>query len=384
MSQKRIKRFWWLPVWNLEETASWLTEMSSQGWHLEHVGPLFATFVQGPAKDLRYRCQVGGEGKEERINLFAQAGWQYVGAIARQSLEIYRAEGQWPELHTDPQEQAFSLKPLQNKLFLSGGISLAGFAAQGWLIFELLRSPGMLTRMLLGEGTHVMLFFFVGLGIMGFYHLSGLQQLQRLLNTLKTGGDLNYQRPWQGVLRRERALGIAVCSLLILAMIISPVYQTIVMASSRQAPIPLGDLPVLRLERILPASEIIFDSPSSNHHYRQKRSLLVPAQHFLNQSGYVLDADGGKGRISLHSVGYRALTPELALFLGERLMGDDREFNEMYWGLTAQEHPDFDLLYTSSRQQNTQYIIAVRGRWVYRIRYSGEFPPDLVSLLAGK
>ena len=71
------------------------------------------------------------------------------------------------------------------------------------------------------------------------------------------------------------------------------------------------------------------------------------------------------------------------MFLGQRLMGDNREFNEIYWGLTVQEHPDFDLLYTSSRQQNIQYIIAVRGRWVYRIRYSGEDSPDIVSLLAG-
>ncbi len=99
---KRFFKLFW--AWEDEREEAWLTEMARQGWHLVQPGLGFYPFVQGEPRNMVYRMDFKAAGKDmgEYVQLFADAGWEYVGALG--SWQYFRKEikaGESTEIYTD-------------------------------------------------------------------------------------------------------------------------------------------------------------------------------------------------------------------------------------------------------------------------------------------
>jgi hypothetical protein len=95
--------FKWFWAWEDEREETWLATMARQGWHLREVGvPGFYVFERGAPRAVAYRLdfKFGGRDWNEYRQLFADAGWEYVGrtgnwiyfrkeAVAGEADEIY-------------------------------------------------------------------------------------------------------------------------------------------------------------------------------------------------------------------------------------------------------------------------------------------------------
>lgn len=86
MEQKRMRKFKWFWAWQDEAEEAWLREMSNEGWHLTGISfPTLYDFEFGEAMDYVYRLDYRSYwkmDKEEYLQLFSDAGWEYVEEMA--------------------------------------------------------------------------------------------------------------------------------------------------------------------------------------------------------------------------------------------------------------------------------------------------------------
>jgi len=100
--QKRFFRMFW--AWDDETEEAWLSQMAQRGWHLVRPALGFYPFVQGDPKNVVYRMdfKAGDKDMAEYLQLFADAGWQHVGALGGwQYFRKEAAEGGTLEIYTD-------------------------------------------------------------------------------------------------------------------------------------------------------------------------------------------------------------------------------------------------------------------------------------------
>jgi len=99
------KEFKWFWAWNDEKEERWLTEMAQQGWHLQAPGVFGVyTFERGAPRNVVYRLDFKAAGKDmaEYQQLFADGGWDYLGAMGGwQYFRKESIEGETPEIYTD-------------------------------------------------------------------------------------------------------------------------------------------------------------------------------------------------------------------------------------------------------------------------------------------
>lgn len=83
MNRTDSRRVWkWFWAWDDEREEAWLRLMARQGWHLHGVGfPGLYVFKDDSPRDVAYRLdfKFGGRDWDAYKQLFADAGWEYVG-----------------------------------------------------------------------------------------------------------------------------------------------------------------------------------------------------------------------------------------------------------------------------------------------------------------
>jgi hypothetical protein len=86
MEKNKIRKFKWFWAWQDEAEEDWLRENSKKGWHLAGIGfPTIYTFQAGAAQDFVYRLDYRSYykmNKEDYLQLFSDAGWEYVEEMA--------------------------------------------------------------------------------------------------------------------------------------------------------------------------------------------------------------------------------------------------------------------------------------------------------------
>ena len=181
------------PNYDLPCIQAWLEHMARQGLHLDGASGFFAglaTFTEGQPAQVKYRLEAvtktGGlfddhsEPTDEAIQLAEEMGWEYV--CRWQNFDIYRSDDPFaPELNTDPQLQAQSLKAVEKRM--RGEVHTALF---WWILYPLLRSFGpVLTATHLGAFLTIwgwgLLFGQLGVALYRVWFL------WRLRKTLQTG-----------------------------------------------------------------------------------------------------------------------------------------------------------------------------------------------------
>jgi hypothetical protein len=104
-----MKQFRWFWAWDDEKEENWLREMSNKGWHYkQYTLPGNYTFEHGEPRDYVYRLDYFREfkGKEDYLQLFLDAGWEYLGEV--NNWQYFRKEktgDETPEIFSDAESK---------------------------------------------------------------------------------------------------------------------------------------------------------------------------------------------------------------------------------------------------------------------------------------
>lgn len=107
-------------LYDIPGLEHWLEEQANAGLFPIQVTGDFTRFRRDEhAPGTRFRLEVSN-GRElaepERLELYRQAGWEYVGRVGKVYFLFYTADPQVPELHTDPVTRGISLEWLTGRV----------------------------------------------------------------------------------------------------------------------------------------------------------------------------------------------------------------------------------------------------------------------------
>ncbi len=251
----------WKPddLCDLDRNESWFSDMAEQGLFVDHFTRWSVWFKRGTPQKTRYRMDVlSRELTEDELALYDSAGWHFA-ALAREShwrpfyFYIFQTDENSgvPELHTDPMEQAESLKKLRQAMrweFWFGVAAttvLLGITAleNGW---PELRFDRLVTGNLAGVNGGLMIF------LCFLETLRGWMNVRRLHRRLAEGEALDHRADYHKAHRRFRLTNTLrwALPLWLLAMMAAQLIATA--ASGRALPLPTGeaDFPAVRLEEV--------------------------------------------------------------------------------------------------------------------------------------
>jgi hypothetical protein len=110
MEKGKMRKFKWFWAWQDEDEEAWLREMSNQGWHLSGIGfPTVYSFQSGLPENYVYRLDYRSHwkmDKEDYLQLFNDAGWEYVEQMAGWHYFRQAAQpGEELEIYTDAESK---------------------------------------------------------------------------------------------------------------------------------------------------------------------------------------------------------------------------------------------------------------------------------------
>ncbi len=149
MEPKYRHRYPPCPDYDVGCMEAWLEHMAQKGLHLDGASGFFlglATFTEGQPANVKYRLEAIPKSKgffddnsapdDAAVEMAEEMGWEYVCRL--REFDIYRSDDPLaPELNTDPQLQAQSLKAVEKRM-RSQVISVLFW----WILYPLLRSFG--------------------------------------------------------------------------------------------------------------------------------------------------------------------------------------------------------------------------------------------------
>lgn len=186
------------PHYDVERIESWLTDMASEGLHLEKETSFmgFLAFTRGEPLDVRYRLEpkqkLDDTEKPDHAAqvLYEEYGWEFVADYG--IFYIYRAlSPDARELNTDPQVQGVSMKAVNRRLILPLIVCILSFRDAMTSIFS---EP---VRYLVNNGiVYTVGFFLVMMGAL-YLTVTRLAYFIRLRKKLKDNIPLNHKMPWR-------------------------------------------------------------------------------------------------------------------------------------------------------------------------------------------
>lgn len=149
MEPKYRHRYPPCPDYDVGCMEAWLEHMAQKGLHLDGASGFFlglATFTEGSPANVKYRLEAIPKSKgflddnsapdDAAVEMAEEMGWEYVCRL--REFDIYRSDDPLaPELNTDPQLQAQSLKAVEKRM--RGEVS---YTLYWWILYPLLRSFG--------------------------------------------------------------------------------------------------------------------------------------------------------------------------------------------------------------------------------------------------
>lgn len=264
-------------TWRIGEHESWFRDMSLHGLHLKKMGTLFAQFEKGESKQIEYRIEVTNTKNisNEQIDIYEDNGWDYVTSYQYFHVFSSPKERNATELHTDPDEQSFTME--FNKNAISMIISTT-------LVIVLLLAVWLLddTPMLrLIEGTSLYLFILVFFYLLQIYFfVRGILAIRALRNNLNEGKSINHHVPWEKSLRRNKAF----FTIFMAIVMINTTLVIIQLTKIDTFSLPVGDsnLPFVRLAEIEqnpnlePMEVVLIDEVLPTYYYHTNWSIFAP------------------------------------------------------------------------------------------------------------
>jgi len=250
-------RKWMLDdICDLDRNESWFSDMAEQGLFIDHFGSWSAYFKKGTPRRTRYRMDVlSRELTEDELALYDSCGWHFAALNQERTYwnpvyyYIFQTDenATVPELHTDPLEQAESLRKLHRGscwgfwLFLA---AVLGF--QGWIcLFSHRRFDYLVSE----NATNVYLFLFYAVELLN--SLRRWRNIRRLRKRLAGGEPLDHHADYRAA-HRHYALTAYWKLPLWLLLVAALIAQTAHEYRDDVHPLPEGAtvFPAVRLEEV--------------------------------------------------------------------------------------------------------------------------------------
>lgn len=384
---KKTKKKWiWFDAWDIEEFESWLTDMAEKGWILLRLNHWTATFEQCEPKQLQYRCEIKSKNQadNERIELYEEFGWTYVGS--KQLIDVFQLEGEVTlegELHTDAAVNSEVFSTLKREIYLRAltavGLTLALILLNFW---TLTISPvrNFLDDTFLKTG----LLFFIYL-IICWTMIRGMIHISSLVKKLKTGRMLNHRTNY----KRRQYINQGILGTMIM---LSGIYFFLSMSelfeAVREEPHPkIPDyVSVLSLNDVVGDTFIQSGNGMRENHYTLNSSLLAPTQVELYQGGEVpgMEWEDGSGPYTptIRSFGYKLKTEWLAERFVTAML--ENSFSSLS-NYSFETDLDFDEIWVSQQQDFSSFTFVARiDQAVFHVDYFGMEPLEEVLALSLK
>lgn len=383
----RIVRRFRSDEWRIGEHESWFADMAVQGFHLKRLGRIFAYFEKGEPKRTRYRMDVSIRKKMsvEQIQLYEESGWGLVTQYGSFYVFSSPVEREAPELHTDPAEQAYTLRELDKKLF---GNAL-------FIVVALLLIAGMLASLWFFDGTPVYMLvegmaiqqtlLTVIIGYQAYVAVRGALSIRALRKQLIEGRPIDHHTPYRKRWRRQTIISL----LFLLFAALSAIFPIMYLVKEKTETLPEESegLPIVRLAEIEQNPDLVraepywIDGVDWANRYSYDWSPLAPVQYDTDESGIVPGEtwDDGSGGYSpsVHTKVYELSIPSLADPLVSDLVKRFQFGNEKY---IEAEHPELDRLLVHEDAE-VKEVVASKGKAVLYVRYHGY--SDLETVLEG-
>ncbi len=193
----RVKKFRRLSVYDIGKTESYLSDMAKQGLFLTGMRQGCNIFEINEPADIEYRIEYGERAlNKEMREMYEVSGWDHV--CSYRGIHIFRAaasEG-LVEIHTDPEEQSYTLKNRSSMLIKLIFIELILlFAMIAITIFTI--RIGNTPVLNLFENNFI---YFVNIALVVYVIYEVTREMQvfnRIKKRLQMGFYINHHEPWK-------------------------------------------------------------------------------------------------------------------------------------------------------------------------------------------
>ncbi|GEM05941.1 hypothetical protein HMI01_29290 [Halolactibacillus miurensis] len=366
--------------WRIGEHESWFADMAAKGLHLKKMGIHFAKFVKGEQKKMRYRIDVSIKKKisPEQILMYAESGWDYVTSY--NSFHVFSSpeERKAPELHTDPPEQAYTLKELDKKLASNAVIVVVSAILIIVMNFAIWFLDGTPTLVMVEGGTVQPLILAIFFAYTVYNSLRASISIRALRRKLIEGKPITHHAPWKKHHRLHSTIAFLFTVVVGLSAII-PFVQLVKM-DTKTLPEANLDLPIVRLADVEENPALVRAEPSyvnSNvdwgNRYSYDWSPWAPVQYETDEQGVVpgemWEDESGEYSPAIHTQVYQLSIPTLADNLISDLIERYR-YEDSREDFVETEHPDLDFLIVHVEKEMKE-VFAFKGKAVMHVRYYG-------------
>ena len=396
-------------LYDMAGLEGWLEEMAGQGLSPVRFGSYFTRFQEGGVPGTRYRLEPR-DGREDpdpdQMLLYREAGWHYVGHVAKLYFVFAAQDPNAPELHTDPVTRGWSLEGLAQKikkyyryllvypLLMLLAIILPVLLSEWQIRRDLpwLEQPDMAVRMpLLWVNLSPILVFVPYLVWSWLRNLGKLRVLLRMQRELNEGYDAERPAPPTGSGWKWMNLVHLALYLLLALTLIGTQFCRLHHTPLEKTKLPYVSLTELEGEPLVPRSSFQDDNQT-----QRLFSLLAPQYYTVEQASYrpngifephsfSSDPEAIQYTYSpqLGMTRFRLLIPAMARPVAEAQMDSDRLLN-LTWTYEEAEWPDADFVILARAKEKVWQMAALgRGGRVAVFRYAGkEDLADHLDLLA--
>jgi len=294
------------PNYDLEGTESWLQDMAKEGWFLTQDGFIFniAVFEEGTAtNNMRYRLEAApkersmwdnnnGEPDDEARQLSEELGWKYI--CSRGQFYIYAsADPAAPELNTDPEVQAFTIKLLKKRLRSNM------FHFGTWLaVYTLLSLSRYFFSTLVTLDWWLLLAIVLLLPLEVLLNVRSSRYLRNLQKRLEDGQEPNHHADWQK--GKGSYWGLSALNITLLVVLFSSILSMWSADILKENRIKLQDytekIPFVTMENMVAGSFQYDDYGDWTNYVEPRSTLLAPLQLNFSQTGSISTPDGKRYR----------------------------------------------------------------------------------------
>lgn len=358
-------------LYDVAANETWLEEKAAQGLHIQRIQGARVYFEKGEPQTLRYRFQPMGKAKEkldeERLALYAELGWEYLGTVDG-VFHLWRCgDGAAPELDTDPVVQAEGYRYLKHNMMTTAFMEL-GFLLGTFGICILANvGGGTPLRYILRDYLPLQAQAFFTAVVCGVsWEVMEVRTMLRLLKNLSAGIPMDRPRPYRTKGRIQRVMVAAYLLWIILQTVANfwPVGNGDILGWSDLAAdgTPKAGIVYVDVTKLdPPEDEVEFERVSTKFHELASRMTEVEMRQTRQLSP------------GQHLVASKAETTHYVLrapFLASILVGDIQADYRNWGPFEEVSVPGLDRFLVSTRKKS-QVIIAAKGKDVLEVFYSG-------------
>ncbi len=366
--------------WKIGEHESWFSDMAAKGLFLKKMGIHFARFEKGEPQKVRYRIDVSLKKRipAEQIEIYGESGWDYVTSYGNFQVFSSPEELNAPELHTDPAEQAYTLRELDKKLVwnaigvIVGLVLMIGMMASIWFL------DGIPTYVIVDGAAIQQTILTIFIAYTAYHSLRAALSIRDLRKRLVEGKPIDHQAPWKKH-HRIHTTAAFLFTVFVGVSAVIPFIQLVKM-DTKTLPETSVDLPIVRLadvernpELVRSGTTYMSDNVDWGNRYSYKWSPLAPVQYETDESGQVpgklWDDKSGEYSPAIHTQVFELTFPDMADNLVSDLIKRYQYENRQEEYL-KKNHPDLDLLIVHVEKEMKE-VFASKGNTVMYVQYHG-------------